>query len=1645
MQGVGRCARASLARLNALLTALAIAGLTLLSAPTVMAQSDIWSASLVPKRSPSTFFWGCANNDSDHLCTDQLSPDSFTYSGTTYQVTEVTVKTLLDGTTELVFGLNHAIPKALSLYVGSREYSFGDAQFAGDKVAKWSPAGLTWVGNSTVSLSLKLDTTSPAVSSATVDGATLTVNFDGSLDTSSVPAPGDFHVTVGSSRRHVAAGGVSIVGKTVTLTLSSAVIATDTVKVGYTQPSANALQDANGNKVATFTDQDVTNNSPPVILSVATTSTPDHDSDRSGTPDTYSLGGKIAVEVTFSEAVAVSGGNANVRLRLDLGADDADLDNSRKLLQLHSANGPTLRFEYTVTAADTDPDGIWVQKLSSGSVLGLAGGATITSPRTSHNAVLTKDGLPTSGDPNHKVDGSVDQSPMFQGAVVNGKRLTITFNRNLDESSVPLPAAFPVTVGTSSPAHPAEVDIAGATVVLTLSSPVGDADTVKVKYTKADAGANPLRSITSIEAAAFADQEVTNETPSGVPTMLSVSITSAPSLDADGDGTPDTYGQGETIFVDVRFDQPVGVDDGGAAGNVFVWLDMAPNGALRLDEDRRALPFHGLGRGGRIMRFQYTVTAADRDADGVFVQPDLDNDTVVFLKGGASVKSPTTDRLAVLKFAGLPFDGDTSHRVDGSAIVTAPALSRAVVNGRTLTLRFSEALDPSSAPAGEAFTVSGGRSGTGTAIVSGNMVTVTLDAAVERGEAVTVSYAAPSSNPLRDADGNAVASFSARSATNVEARREPLADAGPDRTVGLGARVRLDGWASVDPDGDTLTYAWTQTGGPALNLSGSRSITASFTAPEVAGTLTFRLTVTDPEGLSDSDEVTVTVRDLEMSFGDARVGRLLLSTGEMMEPLQLPEASGGGGGVRYGLTSTPAGLAGLDLDPVTRWLTGTPTAAGTFTFMWRATDEDGETAAIAFLVRVNGVPAARAGADFSVDPGAPARLDGSGSADPDGDRLTFAWTQTLGARVALSDANHAQPSFEAPWRPEPLVFRLTVTDPGGLFDSDEVRVTVRDLAPSFGDAEVAPLVLDVGNEMRAVVLPEASGGNGALSYRLTSAPAGLVGLDFDPAKRRLSGTPDAKGQYVFTYRADDADGNRQNWDAALLTFTVTVNPSVEARKRILTRTLAAVGSTALSSALDTIGSRFADAMPGTTVSLAGEQLSFAVPGGVGGAHGACPAGGYGGHDSERNGFGGGAVEGGFGRSGFGAGARGCGGGIGALGAGGDAGWGDLLRSSAFSLSLGQPGADDATAWRWGVWGGGDVTEFAGEPDPGSRYRGEAWTGWLGIDARAGRWVAGLAASYGVSESNYRFAGGEETDEWGRLVTNLAAFYPYARWTLGKGLEVRGLAGAGLGVARHRIWDRERESSDLWMSMGSVGVRQALPAVAGVNVAVRTDASFARLGTGEGEEAVHGLRANISRARMGLEVSRGFALGAGAAIEPFVESSMRRDGGDGLTGNGFEHLVGMRFLTARLQVEARGRLLSLHTAEAARERGASLTARLSPKRDGRGLSLSLMPQWGAATGAADALWREEMPRLHGVTGSGSGTLDANLGYGVRLAAHGLLTPFATARASGHGRGLRLGTRFGLLHADLDVELSGERRERSVTAPDHGVRLDLRLRF
>lgn len=97
--------------------------------------------------------------------------------------------------------------------------------------------------------------------------------------------------------------------------------------------------------------------------------------------------------------------------------------------------------------------------------------------------------------------------------------------------------------------------------------------------------------------------------------------------------------------------------------------------------------------------------------------------------------------------------------------------------------------------------------------------------------------------------------------TNPPPNQAPIASAGADQGATYNTVVTLNGGGSMDPEGGSLSYIWVQTQGGTVTLNGATTATPSFTSPATYDTLKFRLTVTDPDNASDTDDVIVHVND----------------------------------------------------------------------------------------------------------------------------------------------------------------------------------------------------------------------------------------------------------------------------------------------------------------------------------------------------------------------------------------------------------------------------------------------------------------------------------------------------------------------------------------------------------------------------------------------------------------------------------------------------------------------------------------------------------------------------------------------------------------------------------------------------------------
>ncbi len=1153
-----------------------------------------------------------------------------------------------------------------------------------------------------------------------------------------------------------------------------------------------------------------------------------------------------------------------------------------------------------------------------------------------------------------------EAAPMFSSASVNATTLKVTFDEALDGGSAPAGSAFLVSA-TRPGGSDRTIAGTGTAVIADMTATVTLADRVVNGETVTVRYTKPGANPLRDMAGNEAENFSGKKTANETPApMFSSASVNATTLT-------------------VTFDEAL---DGGSApaGSRFRVSATRPGGSDRTIAGTGTVSLSGMTA---------TVTLGEAVVHGETV-------TVRYTKPGAN---------ALRDAAGNEAENFSGQAAANLTPDTAPpAFTDATVYENTLTVTFDEALDGDSAPAGSRFRVSatlpGGTARTiasaGKTVIADMTVTVTLHEAVVHGEVVTVGYTKPGSTPLRDAAGNETENFSRQAVANDT-------PAETDTTRPLLWSATVQGSVVV------LTYSETLNPGRTTQLARFRVTVAGAARP-----------VTDVKIRGGS-----VVLKLASAVAEGRDARLTY------------EAPEGPGPEKFGIQDYAGNLAGRIYN---RRLTGDARnpklqAATLEGAVLTLTYDEGLNPSVAPLTSaflVERVFTVKNDNDLDaefVDVTAVRVRDRAviltlAKAVSGDDRVKLLY-QIASDDYQIRDyaGNIAgRIEFMAVTHGPPPTTRTPPPGGGGGEGGGSI-----DAAPSFGGASVAALALARGAAMEPVALPEAAGGDGVLTYGLTSEPAGLAGLVFDPATRRLSGTPSAAGRYEFTYTAHDADANRAEADAAALTFAVTVQAAPDRAvrasvRRVLRRTLAAVGTRTLAGALGNVNARFADAVPGTGARLAGREvlLGGGVPAVL---ERACPAERYERPVYERAALGDAA----------------------ACGAARRISSDDLMRASAFTWTpASADGGGDAPAPPWAVWGRGDFGSFEGRPEAGARYEGDTRTGWLGFDMRSGPWMAGVALAHGRSEADYD-AGAEGESRSGRLETTLTALYPYGRWRFANGLELRAVVGAGSGEARHYPDGDSEETGDLEMRMASVGLRRPLFTAGGFDLAVRADASTVRLemDNERPETTISGVSADGRRLRLGLEASRRVSLGGGASLTPFLEAAARHESGDGITGSGVELAGGARYEASRLRVEIRGRWLAAHSEEGASEHGVSVTVRMGPGAGGQGLWFALAPRWGAPAGGAEALWRDEMPRLRG--GLDEGALDARVGYGFKLTRGGLLTPFAETGAGGGSSRVRLGTRYEASRADLAMELAGERTENEGADPVHGVRLDVRLGF
>ncbi len=500
----------------------------------------------------------------------------------------------------------------------------------------------------------------------------------------------------------------------------------------------------------------------PTIQLMQVASRPAHASDTINNPDvydTYVLGDEILIDVQYDRPVAASlpRTNSRIALRLDVGTDDTNLGNSRKLATLKSIEygGRVLRFAYTVQSGDTDSDGIWVQTATATNkqVVFLANDATLVDAETGVTAGRTLTGLPTRGGQlggavRAKVDGSeaTANGTRVTSAEVDGATLTVRFNKFLRTSvdtgvlvtELGVQSAGDVQGYTGLYQHPDTVSfgtwtneggiLQGTEMRLTLSQPARPGQRVTLDY-----GGTQLRTASSIArlVPGFQQLEVTNVTGGAA------SVAPAP-----------VRGSAAGSTVTLVFDRALSEDSAPTAGAFQVW-------ATDRNHDYRSI----WGRATATASVQgSTVTIPLESA--------LSADDTVTVNYFKPASGRLKDRLLHTEVASFRlFPVDSNHDVTPPSVVsggfsyegaTAPEESK-------MFLYFDKALDTGSTPAATDFSMTiHGVNGTQTpssVVVRNNAVVLTVGAEPTQSNRTNTVVFTPGTNPIRDLAGNAAIGF----------------------------------------------------------------------------------------------------------------------------------------------------------------------------------------------------------------------------------------------------------------------------------------------------------------------------------------------------------------------------------------------------------------------------------------------------------------------------------------------------------------------------------------------------------------------------------------------------------------------------------------------------------------------------------------------------------------------------------------------------------------------------------------------------------------------------------------------------------------------------------------------------------------------
>ena len=360
----------------------------------------------------------------------------------------------------------------------------------------------------------------------------------------------------------------------------------------------------------------------------------------------------------------------------------------------------------------------------------------------------------------------------------------------------------------------------------------------------------------------------------------------------------------------------------------------------------------------------------------------------------------------------------------------------------------------------------------------------------------------------------------------------PTANPGPSQNVVVGTLVSMDGSASKDADGGSLTFKWALVGKPlgsAATLTNPTYPNPKFTA-DLAGNYVVSLIVND--GKADSSlasvSVTATVANA-VPVANAGVNQnVVVGSTATLDATASSDANNDSLSYKWVLQSKPANSNATLSSATSVKPTFNADLAGTYVATLVVSDgkSNSDLSVVSILASASNLaPVANLGTNQSVVLGSKVTVNGSASSDPNGDLLSYRWSllyKPVGSSASLSSASTVTSSFTADLTGTYLV-GLTVND--GKLDSLPSVITV-----TAAKANTAPVANAGINQIVTVTKPVTLDGSGStdadqdslnFTWTLISKPANSTAVLSSPSSSKPSFTPDLVGTYVASLIVND--------------------------------------------------------------------------------------------------------------------------------------------------------------------------------------------------------------------------------------------------------------------------------------------------------------------------------------------------------------------------------------------------------------------------------------------------------------------------------------------------------------------------------------------